>query len=1166
MIQRFVRSIVAAAIVVALVPALALAGTTGGVTGRVVDASTQASLAGVTVTISSPSQVATVVTDADGKYAFLSLVPDTYTITLARSGYSPVSQPGLSIFADQTQTVNFSMTSALKTIAKTSSRASSDLVKSGATGDVYSLNAANAQAAGSLVGPGGLSNAYGAIASVPGVSIDAGEQGWFQTVHIRGGDIDQVGYELDGIPVNRVYDNAPMTMLSSLGQQELQVYTGGTPASADAQGISGYINQVVKTGTFPGFADSTVSIGGPAFYHQASVEVGGSTPDRRFSYYAGIGAADQDYRYIDGSNGASIPNSFFYPINAVDPTSFAPGAANPTVYVGSNGLTNLFASGNAYGIASSQQRDDILNLHFALPHKNNGMRDDVQFLYLTSEVWAQYYSSQNDLGTSLVNQLGQNTWDDSHVYTGPSFQAPVAGDVSTYLFPSSPTQRQFGGPLPAAQRDANDNGVAVEKLQYQHTINSNSFVRAYGYMLYSNWFINGPNTAAQPFYGAELADYEIPDHTYGFNLSYTNQLSDKHLLMATYGYTGSNLQRYYVGFIHTNYGIANFVGNDNNCYDPGSGAQVACYGQTQGTINQVASGTLPASTMPAGSPGALHAAQWLVTNNTFNAAINQVHTRFSGFSVSDQWRPNDRMNFNIGVRAEDFEYLYGDTGASDPARAFWFTHYNQEFCAVPGQAPQFNGLGACPAGSSPVNLSNTGGGSNSTAARLEPRLGFTYMLNPLTVIRGSFGIYARPPNSSWVQYNVTQADLPTYLGSHFYAFGFNTPEHAIRPDTSYNYDLSLEKRLKGTDWSIKLTPFYRSTRDQLQNFYIDPQGGLESGLNVGHQVSSGVEVAIQKGDMAHNGLSGQLSYTYTRSRIRYQNFTGTSTNVIDQLNGYIQQYNSYTFQCAGKESTAQCGGGAFAANGAPTFLNATGTGTNVVVNNPYYCTTTSAACPYSAQPLLDRNAYYPTYDVIPGPSAGTNGYAVPSVATLILNYRTDKFAITPSLSYSSGAEYGAPTVWPGYVPQSCPKTLGGSANADPASCTDNGGLSLFIPDPYNNNQYDTRGQFKEPWRVSDSLGFSYTVSPKATAHLTFTNLIDHCGQRGYAWDNPNVCTYGALPSGVLASAGNFYPNSFSATAPPQLQYPYSFWLNNNNTGFVGVTIPMEVNFSLDLKL
>ncbi|HLI97240.1 MAG TPA: TonB-dependent receptor [Candidatus Baltobacteraceae bacterium] len=1130
-------------------PIASVAGTTGGVTGRVVDTATNAPLANVTVTANSPSQSGTTTTDATGTYRFLSLAPDSYTISFEKQGYTPVSDAGISIFADQVQTLNVAMIPSLKTIAQVRSRSATDVVKPGTTSDVYSVNPTMAGAAAGVIGPGGLSNAYGAIASVPGVSVDAGEQGWFQTVHIRGGDIDQVGYELDGIPVNRVYDNAPMTMLSSLGQQELQVYTGGTPASADAQGISGYVNQVVKTGTYPGYGDITAGVGYPAFYHQLSVEAGGATPNRLFSYYVGIGASNQDYRFIDNNDGASQSSAFFYPVNLIDPSSFLPGPTG-TVYVGGQSNNNpnfLFTSGLAYGINNTQQRDSIVNLHFGIPRRN-GLRDDLQMLYLTSEVYLQYFSSQNDLGFDVANDcpsgpgscIDPNVWDDSYLYNGPVMKTPVPGEVSQYLFPSSPQDRSFNDPLPLSIRDGNDNGVAVEKLQYTHNFSSNAFLRAYGYMLYSNWFITGPNSEAQPYYANELADYEIPDHTFGGNLSFTDQLSSKHLLTLSAGYTGSNLQRYYVGFIHSNYNVANFIGPNGNCYEPTTGVQVACYDQAYGEGTGCASAAFPSNcaggiqnlaTLPAPAPGVQ--GQWLITNTNFNAALNPVHTRFSGYSLTDEWRPNDAITINGGVRFEQFRYIFGDTLASDPARQFWFTHYNAEFCEIPGQAPFYNGLGPCPAGSSSPDLVNTANPADYVVDRVEPRFGLTYTLNTNTVLRASFGVYARPPNSSWVQYDEVQRDLPSYIGAHFAAFGFKTPEHYIRPDTSYNSDVSWEQRLKGTDWSFKISPFYRSTKDQLQNFFIDPLGGLESGLNVGQQVSDGVEVAIQKGDFSHNGLAGQLSYTYTSSRIRYQNFPGLSTNVVDQLNGYIQTYNSFT----------KAGGGA------PTYPTTSG----VAITNPYYN--------QAPQPLFDRNAWYPTYDVIPGPFAASNGYAVPHVATLLLNYRHDRFAVTESTSFTSGAEYGSPTQWPGYDPTTCGSALNGTANADPATCTG----QIFIPDKYT-GKFDTLGAFQEPWRVSVSLGFSYDVSPRITAKLDLVNLLDYCGQRGYAWDNSNVCVYGSLPSGILAPAGNFYPNSNLATPPPQLQYPYSFWFNGNNTGFLGVRVPMQATFSVDFKL
>ena len=1174
--RRWISSVIGLSIALAL-PIAARAGTTGAITGRVLDIRTRAPLAAVTVTATSPSQRAVSITDATGGFRFLSLTPDTYTLSFARDGYDPLTQAGITVFADADQTYTATMSPVMRTIARVTAQSAASLVRSGTTSDVYSINAAGQQAAQGLTGPGSLNNAYGAIASVPGVSLDQGENSWWQTVHVRGGDIDQVGYELDGIPVNRAYDNAPQTMLSSLGSQEVQVYTGGVPASSDAQGISGYVNQVIKTGTYPGYAEGSLGVGYPAFYHQASLEAGGSTPDRLFSYYIGIGGSDQGFRYINDDNGAQYPDAFFYPVNAIPGTECGPVTckgmlhSNGYVYTGANSPV-LFTSGLGFALATQSLRDDIINLHIGVPHTHSGLRDDIGLLWMSSESLNAYYSSVGDFGQNVVEaRYGPLAWDDSYLYHGPSMEPFVQRDLTKYFYPNSPAHA-FQSPLPTDIRDPNDNGVGAEKFQYQHQFDPSSFLRFYAYAMYSNWDINGYNSDAQPYYGWELP-YFLPDHTYGFNLSYDNELSPEHLLTVSAAYTHSTLQRYDVSFFPSNWNITNFVGTNGRCYDPSSGLQIGCYDQTPGSLsNPSAPPTYSCSTspkLPACAAGVNP--QWLVTNTTFNGNLNQVGTEFTGYSINDEWRPDDRLNFNFGVRLEDFDYLLGNTSPNDPARQFWFNAYNAEFCFAPGvnnnkpidrtdngvgACPLVNGVQTVPLAQSPYGpLVNTSGGSYTTA-RVQPRFGLTYTLDPNDVLRGSAGVYARPPNSSWTQYNTLQEDLPLFLGNHFYGYGFNSPDHTIRPDTSYNYDISWEHRVKGTDWSFKLSPFFRATRDQLQNFYIDPQGGLESGLNVGNQQSSGVEFALQKGDFSRDGLSGQLAFTYTHSQIRYQNFSGTNQNVIDQLNEYILQYDSFLKGHGGYPCYRYEGAGDTPGKGSNTC------GSSGVVRNPYYNQ------PY--QNIFDDKAWYPTYDVIPGPAAAANGYATPYVIAMILNYKHQRFTVTNSWNWTNGAEYGAPTQWPGYFPTSCQKPLqqwrsAHGIAANPAQCDDFGSLPLFIPDPFSNG-YDNLGAFKQPWQLQMGLAFSYDVSPRVTARLNFTNLVDVCGQRGYAWDQSWVCAYGSLPTNFLYPAGNFYPNSHSATPPPQLQYPYSFWFNGNNTGFLGVVQPLQVTGSLTLRL
>jgi len=145
---------------------------------------------------------------------------------------------------------------------------------------LFSINSAGRRRASTLSGSGSLTQAYGAIASAP-VYIPSNQQGWYQSVYIRGGDVDQVAYEFDGISTTRQSDLAPIATLTSLGNQEVQSIRR-TPATSNSSGLAGYINQVIKTGTFR-YASADVGIGG-RFYHQATVEVAGATPDRMFSY------------------------------------------------------------------------------------------------------------------------------------------------------------------------------------------------------------------------------------------------------------------------------------------------------------------------------------------------------------------------------------------------------------------------------------------------------------------------------------------------------------------------------------------------------------------------------------------------------------------------------------------------------------------------------------------------------------------------------------------------------------------------------------------------------------------------------------------------------------------------------------------------------------------
>jgi len=428
-------------------------------------------------------------------------------------------------------------------------------------------------------------------------------------------------------------------------------------------------------------------------------------------------------------------------------------------------------------------------------------------------------------------------------------------------------------------------------------------------------------------------------------------------------------------------------------------------------------------------------------------------------------------------------------------------------------------------------------------------LGGTYTLDPDNVLRFSTGEYTEAPSAAYEQYNVLQQDLPGYDANLVQSTGYQT-SRAVAPAVSYNYDLSLEHHFKGSDASFKLTPYYRQTKNQIQSFYLDQKTAFVSGLNAGKQTASGVELQLNKGDFNKNGLSGIFSYTYTHSMIKFTPLPNGST-VLDSINQGVGTYNAYTSACAGK-TTAQCGGGldsngnvaapCYTSGGQPDPACAAGS-----VANPYWNA--------PAQPLFDTNASYLPYDTIPGglDSAATS-FITPNAASLIINYKRDKLALTPSFQYFSGGYYGAPFVTPGIDPASgCAPLPAGTAAADPRypygsaagapydATTCPGTLGAGIPNPFT-GKFDNLGAFRQPNQFLMHMQVSYEASPRITLTANLANIVNRCfGGDTEPWtrfaDN-RVCAYN-LPFnavGVYLPTGNSY-NPGSAFQP-QAQFPY----------------------------
>ncbi len=1182
------------------------AGTTGSLTGTLTDA-TGAPVSGAKISVSSPSQITSTVTDASGAFSFLSLAPDSYTLAGEKQGFDSVSISGINIFADQTQRLTLHTLKTLRTIGTVTTRATNSLVRSGTTADVYSVNATQASAAKVLGGGGNLNSAYSAIASVPGAYVPANQSGAYQNISIRGGDYAQVGYEFDGVPTNKAFDNYPANTLSSLGQQEVQVYTG-PPVNAEASGSSGFINQVVRTGTYPASENIDLGVGSPQYYHHLSTEVSGATANRNFSYYAGFSGYDQDFRYYDQYNGASQSSLWAPPLAALP----CPSTGNPN-------FVSCYASGfgpagyvlgpyDAGQPAHISDREGVVNLHVGLPHKHGNLKDDVQLLYDTGAMVTTSNNSFNDWGghsTFTNNGLGLPNLPSGLRYNG-AVGAPLASNyqsqISTVLYPHSSLLAD--SVIPYDQRDAQLNSQAIFKLQYQHNFSQSAYLRFYGYSSYSDRFLYAPFEASLPLGDAAgnqniaAPDYEVDTHTRGLSATFADQITPQHLLNvlgsvttasslrdnnSSVGNAGRTMAVVVSSAAPTNgvcYSVAAAVASPATC----STATTLSFGQAQAgqALNL-------AGTACGGAP-----CEYYVAENGPHGSYNQVDPVFTASAITDLWRPSDKLTFNLALRYDSYQYDDADT--SGPARDFWFNAWNQSKCvlSVPASSPVDKskiGLGVA----QPCSAANTGTATYVPAtllniaspvyrfSLLEPRIGMTYANTPSDVYRFSFGKYSQPSAAAFAQYNTHQQDLPDFIGSEFYKYGYDQPGHSVPPDITYNFDASWEHQLRNSDLSFKVTPFYRRDFNENQGFYINAAQGFSSGLPIAISSIRGLEVAVRKGDFARNGFAAQLSYTYTYSTVRYESLSN-GTTPLTPINNDIKTYNGYTSFCAANPKDTRCGTPTNGLAAAPCYA-ATTSGGKISGAAAAACTAPGAyANPYwnaPPQALFDEGGiYFPTDPIVAGVTLQANSYAVPHVASLILNYKRDRFALTPTLQFSGGQRYGVPESVVGVDPAAgClplgTKTAGdprypygaaGGAAYDATSCP--GALSA-IPNPYT-NKFDSVGAFVAPSQLIGNLQLAYQATKKVTFTLALTNLFNQCfGGSKEPWtgfSNPKTCSYnsGGVVGSVYPSA-NFY-NPGAARQP--FLYPYipQFGQYVVNNGYSAPSSPFNAFLSAQIKL
>ncbi len=272
------------------------AATTGTITGTVRNDSGQP-VANVIVTVSPGGQ--RVRTDSSGNYTLTGLDVGTYTVTTQLVTFKPESVQ-VSVTQDNTTAANFTLTKVTITGQR---RVTVNAVPRTNTQTQYTISTKVEQETKSQ--PNNLYQFPGLVFGQPGITPDA--SGY---VHIRGSDINQVGFDVDGIQITEPITNTFATNLVTVGLKSANLYTGGADASY-GNATGGFINEVTNNGRDlrGGVTEFTLGPGHGWNYNGTNTQYGNVTPNGKFDYYASTIAFKNGFP--SGLNGLQKLNASF---------------------------------------------------------------------------------------------------------------------------------------------------------------------------------------------------------------------------------------------------------------------------------------------------------------------------------------------------------------------------------------------------------------------------------------------------------------------------------------------------------------------------------------------------------------------------------------------------------------------------------------------------------------------------------------------------------------------------------------------------------------------------------------------------------------------------------------------------------------------------------------
>jgi hypothetical protein len=475
-VQRGILAIALVVLISLAAPFAALAALVGTISGNVTDGKTHAPLANVRVTAVAGSGRATTTTNAQGFFSLTGLQPDTYTISFELSGYESASLTGVTINAEQIQTVSQALDRQLKQIGRVSARSSGSAYQPNQTTDTYTVTAAQID---TIQGKENANNEVTLVGSLPGAMVDS--SGY---PSLRGGRENEIGFEYEGINYTEPYSNQFANSLVLNGVGSLQLSPGAGDASQGNSG-TGVINLIAKRGTYPGFGQVSVEAASQTYWHDFIGEWGTASANGRFSNY---------FKYI-GQRQAELygnRNQNLIDIGEYDGNKF--------------NIVNDFVDNMVYKLGRDQS-------------KSFQMFYEGQVVQYQVGAAVDFGQTQYRTGQLAANQRLAETFN----FTGADFNASQVGGLRA-LYPGQTTQGQNLDRLPAYNQP-----LQAFKLQYNNNPDASSYFNVRYYRVAAVTTFDFPITIPAP---AGTNDYQILQGGLrtGAGFDYNKQLNAKNLL------------------------------------------------------------------------------------------------------------------------------------------------------------------------------------------------------------------------------------------------------------------------------------------------------------------------------------------------------------------------------------------------------------------------------------------------------------------------------------------------------------------------------------------------------------------------------------------------------------------------------------------------------------